>query len=230
MRHKEAELVPNLTHAAIVQRHPAPLAEVRQHEYRVCDTALAQSWRDALVKRPEPDSIWVFAYGSLIWKPEIEPDDAVVARVDGLHRRFCLWQWRSRGLPARPGLMLALDGGGRCVGVAHRFVGTNLEERLWPLWRREMRGNGYLARWVNVTTSNKSVKALTFVANRAGPRYARQVSPHRVARIIARANGARGPSAEYLLNTVEALSRLGINDSGLRGLQADVARELAQWE
>lgn len=184
------------------------------------------AWRRMLAERPVPGPLWVLAYGSLIWKPEVAPDAEVVARIRGYHRRFCLWQWRSRGLPERPCLMMALDRGGACVAVAHRFDGDDLEARLFPVWQREMRGGGYQARWLRAEMDGRIHPVLAFVANRSGRRYAGRLDLQHQAEIIAGGCGPRGACADYLYNTVQALAERGIHDRGLWALERKVAGAL----
>ncbi|RZK97355.1 MAG: gamma-glutamylcyclotransferase [Methylobacterium sp.] len=158
---------------------------------------------DAIIEqRGGAGDLWVFAYGSLMWRPEFAFAESRIGTVRGFHRRFCLLQRRFRGTPERPGFVLALDRGGSCRGVAFRLAGTNLRETLMPVWRREMRGRGYVARWLPVATEAD-------VADR-----------------IAVACGHLGPSAEYLFRTVEACEALGIRDRHLWNLQALVAARL----
>ncbi|MGB0751829.1 MAG: gamma-glutamylcyclotransferase [Gammaproteobacteria bacterium] len=190
------------------------------------DDELRPAWQTMLGHATDTKDLWVFAYGSLIWKPEVEPDESIRATLQGYHRRFCLWQWRSRGSPTTPGVMMALEHGGSCVSVAQRYVGTDAAERVWPTWRREMRGAGYVARWVNVQTERGPINALTFTVNRNSVRYARNLSVNRAGRAIAKASGSRGPSAEYLLNTLAALEHWGIEDRGLLSLEEHVVKAL----
>ena len=122
--------------------------------------------------------------------------------------------------------MLALDRGGSCVGIVYRVAGPDLRAKVVPVWRREMRGRGYQARWVSVHTGRRRVAAVTFVANREGERYAGRLSDEEIADKIASACGHIGPSAEYLLNTVAHCEELGINDRHLWRMQALVAERL----
>ncbi|MCJ2059057.1 gamma-glutamylcyclotransferase [Methylobacterium sp. J-048] len=181
---------------------------------------------DAITAGREGHAIWVFAYGSLMWRPEFPVAESRIGTVRGFHRRFCLLQRRFRGTPERPGFVLALDRGGLCRGVAFRLPGTEIREALMPVWRREMRGRGYVARWLPVATEAGPVSALTFLANRANARYAGRLSDTEIADKIAAACGHMGPSAEYLFRTVEACERLGIRDRHLWSLQALVAAQL----
>src|SRR4051794_30642373 len=128
-----------------------------------------------------------------------------VATVRGWHRRFCLWQWRFRGTRDCPGVMLALDRGGSCVGIVYKVTGPDLPSKIMPVWRREMRGNGYLARRVSVITAEGPVRAMTFVVNRASERYAGRLSDQEIAACIAIACGQIGPSAEYRVSEFKPL-------------------------
>jgi glutathione-specific gamma-glutamylcyclotransferase len=147
--------------------------------------------------------------------------------VRGWHRRFCLWQWRFRGTRERPGLMLALDRGGQCRGLAYRLAGPDPVANLRPVWRREMRGRGYAGRWVAAQTPEGPVAALAFVADRAGGRYAGRITEAEAAARIAAACGHIGPNAEYLLNTAAACAELGLRDRHLESLQRMVAAHLS---
>ena len=170
--------------------------------------------------------VWLFAYGSLIWQPEFEFAERRVGLVRGFHRRFCLWQWRFRGTREAPNLMLALDAGGSCRGVAYRIAAPDAKGKLAGVWRREMLGDGYRPRWLSVWTEEGPVEAVSFVAHRAGERYAGRLSEDLVADRIASACGHRGPSAEYLLRTVMSLEEMGMRDHALWRLQEIVAERL----
>jgi cation transport protein ChaC len=156
----------------------------------------------------------------------------MVSRISGMAQGFPLWQRGFRGTPDRPGVMLALDRGGQCRGLAYRIGGDgakadDLRAAVRPVWRREMRGRGYVARWLSAGTAEGPVPALAFVADRVGPRYAGRLTDTEIAARIAAACGPTGPSAEYLLNTVAACEALGIRDRHLWAMQARVAERLA---
>jgi len=174
------------------------------------------------------DHLWLFAYGSLMWKPDIEFGERRIAVLRGWHRRFCLWQWRYRGTRANPNLMLALDRGGACKGVVYRIDGPDLKRKLAGTWEREMIAYGYLSRWVEVRTDDGTVHALAFVANHGGERYAGRLPEAEIAARIAAACGHIGAGAEYLLDTVEHCEQIGIHDRRLWRLQALVADLIAE--
>src|ERR1700741_1259287 len=69
---------------------------------------------DRLLADAPPGPLWVFAYGSLIWKPAIETVEHLRATAPGWHRAFSLKLTRWRGSPTQPGLMMGLRRGGRC--------------------------------------------------------------------------------------------------------------------
>ena len=123
--------------------------------------------------------------------------------------------------------MLALDRGGQCRGLAYRIAGDDLRDSVRPVWRREMRGRGYQARWLTAETAEGPVPALAFVADRTGERYAGRLTDAAIADRIAAACGPTGPSAEYLLNTVAACEATGIHDRHLWAMQALVADRIA---
>lgn len=206
-------------HARPVADDPAGLTVMTDEELR--------PGLEEIVAGREGAALWVFAYGSLMWRPEFPVAERRLGTVRGFHRRFCLLQRRFRGTPERPGFVLALDRGGLCRGVAFRLPDAEIREALMPLWRREMRGRGYVARWLPVETEGGTVSALTFLANRASDRYARLPDPE-IAEMIAAACGHTGPSAEYLYRTVEACEALGIRDRHLWRLQALVAARLRE--
>jgi cation transport protein ChaC len=163
--------------------------------------------------------VWVFGYGSLIWNPAFHFTDRVVGKIHGFHRRFCLWAHLGRGQPDRPGLMLGLERGGSCRGVAYRIAPEAALEELDIIWRREMIGGAYRPRWVRVYMPERTVRAITFTINHAHERYARDLSDEEAARAIAGASGFLGACADYLINTVDHLAELGIHDRPLERLR-----------
>lgn len=178
---------------------------------------------------PDPDRpTQLFAFGSLIWKPEIEHRAEQTGVARGWHREFCLRQHRFRGTPDQPGLMMALDRGGQCRGVLYELPLENLEHQLDRLFRREftVKPINNVPRWITVQTASGPLKALGFVMNRASPYYAGRLPLEDVARTLAVACGHWGSGAEYLLNTVTHLEARGIHDNGLWRLQQLVARQI----
>lgn len=176
---------------------------------------------------PELDAdghLYVFGYGSLIWKPGFAHAGAHPALLRGWHRRFCLWSRLYRGTPEAPGLVLGLDRGGACRGVAFRVPGMRARAVLAYLQDREM-PNGeevYERRILPVRLlddGGRTVRAVAFVANRRHASYCRPC-PEAAAAAIARGAGQAGSNREYLLNTVAHLRAMGVRDAGLDRIAA----------
>jgi cation transport protein ChaC len=172
--------------------------------------------------------IWVFGYGSLMWNPAIHVADTKPAKVFGLHRSFCLKLPLGRGTPERPGLMLALDHGGSCQGMAHRISAHQVESETEILWMREMIGGSYRPTWINLQMNGRTIRqpAFTYVINRQHKRYAGKVKEDTIVRRIARAEGQLGTNREYLYRTVERLDALGISAGPMHKL-CDRVRNVA---
>jgi glutathione-specific gamma-glutamylcyclotransferase len=216
-----------LTRDLISRAFPQPVGDDKAAMRLLTDEEIAAHLEAALGARPEVDQeLWLFAYGSLMWKPEFDFVEQHIATVRGWHRRFCLWQWRHRGTCDRPGVMLALDRGGSCQGVVYKLTGPDIRAKIGPVWRREMSANGYRPRWITATTDADPVLAIAFIANRKGERYAGRLTDEAIADRIAAACGHIGPSAEYLLETVVRCEELGIHDRHLWRMQALVADRL----
>ncbi|ANK80926.1 gamma-glutamylcyclotransferase [Minwuia thermotolerans] len=171
------------------------------------------------------ETVWVFGYGSLIWNPAFHYVESRPGRIHGFHRSFCLETPLGRGSPEAPGLVLGLDRGGSCQGVAFRVAPELAAHELDIVFRREMVSDAYLARVVRVHTADGPVRAVTFVINPVSPRYCCKLDLEKSAQMIARAEGWLGPCSDYLLNTVDHLAELKLVDHGLFRL-AERVREI----
>jgi cation transport protein ChaC len=188
-------------------------------------------WVHTILAERDPSTpVWLFAYGSLIWRPEIEHVEERVGTAYGWHRSFCLRLTRWRGTKEQPGLMMALDRGGQCRGVLYRLPDTDIEEQLGKLLRREitLKPPNNIPRWIVVDTGTVRVRALTFVIDRKGARYAGRLPPEQVAEVLAKACGHWGSGAEYLHSAVAHLEERSIHDRQLWRLQALVAERIAR--
>lgn len=176
------------------------------------------SLRATLDEAPDGD-VWLFGYGSLMWNPAILHDEQALCLLRGWHRRFCLWTPLGRGTVEKPGLVLGLERGGACKGMAFRIPRDAAEHELRLVWRREMLTGGYVPRWVTVDTADGPVRAVTFVINREGPRYAGRMCEVETAATIATAEGFLGTCRAYLEESIRALAAHGIRDRHLHRLQ-----------
>lgn len=172
--------------------------------------------------------LWVFGYGSLMWDAGFAYTKAEPALLHGYHRAFCVYSHRFRGTRDHPGLVLGLNPGGSCRGMAFRVAAGEVACALDALWEREMTRNTYFPRLLPVWFSRRSghnnriVRALVFVADPAHYAYAGRLGTERTARMIAAARGLRGANADYLHNTVGHLRELGVHDRALERLYARV--------
>ncbi len=172
--------------------------------------------------------LWVFGYGSLIWRPGFDHAGAEPALLRGFHRRFCLWSHRYRGTPERPGLVLGLDRGGACRGVAFRVPGAAAAEVLRYLDDRELPDGAEVVyhrrvlpvRLVGRDGGVQLVPAVTYVANRDCRLYVPTLAPAAAAATIARGVGQMGANRDYLLNTISHLAAMGVRDAGLNRIAA----------
>jgi cation transport protein ChaC len=173
--------------------------------------------------------LWVFAYGSLLWKPAQPGLEWRIATAKGWHRSFCLEMRRWRGSPDFPGLMMALRAGGSCVGIAVRLPDVGRLHHLVEFLRREIGGPRGLEslRSIDVAFGGRTAKALCFYADPPEVADKAERSEIDVAQILARACGHIGSGAEYLFKTVQALDELGIHDAYMWRLQELVAAEIS---
>jgi|TARA_B110000263_G_scaffold112104_1_gene97973 cation transport protein ChaC len=169
------------------------------------------------------NGVWVFGYGSLIWNPAIDFIEKRIGRIYGYHRAFCMWTPLGRGTPENPGIMLALDHGGSCNGLAFRISLEKIEEELSILWSREMALDSYIPTWVKIYTDKEILFGLTFTINRNHQRYARQLPTEIIAKHLATAKGDLGTSAEYLKNLITYLTKLDILDKYMDDLHQRVS-------
>jgi cation transport protein ChaC len=169
---------------------------------------------------------WVFAYGSLMWRPDFPFAERRRARLDGWRRCFRLWSVRYRGAPDFPGLVLGLDAepGAACEGVAYRVAPERGEAVLGYLRERELVTYAYAERLEPAALDDGgAVEALAYVIDRAHPQYAGALGPERQAEIIARAAGSAGPNRDYLAACAAHLAELGVRDPEIEALARAVA-------
>ncbi|MGG7645410.1 gamma-glutamylcyclotransferase [Rhodovulum sp. YNF3179] len=166
--------------------------------------------------------LWVFAYGSLMWDPALRFAEVRRAHLDGYARRFMLKDEGARGSKEAPGLMAALDRGEGCEGLAFRIREAEVGAETEILFRREMIGPAYLAKFVTVRLDETEVAALTFLANHASPDIDPQIPHSDQVRHIATGHGILGSNRDYLVNVVEHFAHLGIEDPHCSTLLRDV--------
>lgn len=178
--------------------------------------------RDRAIADMPVDNIWVFAYGSLIWNPAFHFVEQRKGQIHGWRRSFCLETPMGRGSPDCTGLVLGLDRGGSCQGVAFRVDPEHAVQEMDIVFRRELVSDAYRSRLVNVSSGDRTFRAVTFVMNRNSPRYCGHLDLEKVASKIAEAEGWLGPCSDYLYNTAEHMRELGLTDRNLFWLERRV--------
>jgi cation transport protein ChaC len=164
------------------------------------------------------DDLWVFAYGSLMWRPGFDFVERVPARVIGAHRALCVYSFVYRGTPERPGLVLGLDRGGTCRGIAYRVAGAKRAASIKYLREREQVTTVYRESLRSVWLSGepeRQVQALCYVVDRSHPQYAGRLSLSEQLHHVRQGHGHAGPNRDYVVSTVKELEALGFRDGEL---------------
>lgn len=163
--------------------------------------------------------LWVFGYGSLIWKPEFDFEAREAARIHGYHRRLCLRSVLYRGTHESPGIVAGLDRGGSCLGMAYRVAAADVSRVFRELWEREMFLGSYRPTWMHARLRGGGrAEALAFVVRRDAFNYCGGLSEDDMVEILLSARGVRGTSLDYLQRTVAALHEAGLRDPHLERL------------
>jgi cation transport protein ChaC len=167
--------------------------------------------------------LWVFGYGSLMWRPDFKFIEQVPARLIGEHRALCVYSFDHRGTPEKPGLVLGLDRGGACRGVAFRVAARLREDTVAYLRAREQTTNVYREVMRSVWLENEArqrVSALTFVVDRGHVQYAGRLSLAEQLRLVSQGHGRSGNNRDYVLSTVKSIEAQGFRDPQLHQLAA----------
>lgn len=190
----------------------------------ISDADRARSLRETLACAPDPGTIRVFGYGSLMWNPCFDVTECRKGILHDYHRGFSIWSVFARGTPDCPGLGFALEEkpGAYCEGMIFTLPATTEAADLLPLWEREMWTNTYQTEWVTVSVEDQDVCALTFVVSKDHRQYAGDLPITEKARYIAEAAGKYGTCYEYLSETVREMRSQDIKDAELDALLAAV--------
>jgi cation transport protein ChaC len=171
--------------------------------------------------------LWVFGYGSLMWRPGFAFAERAEAALIGAHRSLCIYSFHHRGTQQNPGLVLGLDEGGACRGVAFRVAPEHRDATTQYLRAREQVTDVYVEAMKPVSLldgSGRELEALCFMVDRRHPQYAGRLSLERQAQLVRQAVGLAGANIDYVLNTVRHLEEVGIHDVELMALAARLAQ------
>ncbi len=168
--------------------------------------------------REQGGDLWVFAYASLIWRPDFEVAERRIARLYGWHRALRMWSRVNRGTRECPGLVFCLLAGGSCPGAALRVPAERAEAVLAQLWQREMPIPMYIPQWLNCRTDSGTVRALAFTLPHASPSHTGELGTQEYQRIFREARGRYGSTRDYAQDTAHGLRAVGIRDRVLERL------------
>lgn len=162
------------------------------------------------------ERLWIFAYASLLWFPGFEPEETRAAWIHGYHRALCILSVLYRGTPQNPGLVMGLDKGGACRGLAHLVRKGEEEAVTAMLYEREMPTGVYVPRFLKTRLDDdRKINALSFVAKRDHAQF-RRLSVQEAATCIKQGVGEKGRAYDYLECTVKRMDELGIHDAKLK--------------
>lgn len=183
----------------------------------------AASLSCTLARRPDNSPVWIFGYGSLMWNPVFDSEEARPATLHGYHRAFCLRLTSGRGTHAQPGRMLALRDGGKTTGLAFRLPEDTLLDELELLWKREMLTSCYRPTWCELNLDDgRKVTALVFIMDPSHPQYEADTDYQVIAPLIAQASGPLGTNAQYLFALEKELNNYGMRDDCMSELVKQV--------
>jgi glutathione-specific gamma-glutamylcyclotransferase len=162
---------------------------------------------------------WVFGYGSLMWRPGFEFIEKTPALLRGYHRSLCVYSTHHRGTKLQRGLVLGLDHGGACMGIAYKIADDKYAQTYEYLREREMISYVYKEKQLGLKLQDgRKITALTYCIDRNQTQYARGLSTDEQLALVKNAEGISGKNPDYVLQTVEAMRSLGIHDYPLEAL------------
>jgi cation transport protein ChaC len=166
----------------------------------------------------EHGDLWVFGYGSLMWRPGFDVLERMPAKLIGMHRALCVYSFVHRGTPEKPGLVMGLDRGGMCRGIAYRVAAAKREETIAYLREREQVTSVYLETIRRIALEDETrrqVRALCYAVDRGHVQYAGRLSVDESVHYVRQGHGRSGNNRDYVIETVRALEALGYRETEL---------------
>jgi cation transport protein ChaC len=167
---------------------------------------------------PDAGDLWVFAYGSLMWRPGFDFLERHDARLIGAHRALCVYSYVHRGTPETPGLVFGLDRGGACRGIVYRVAAAKRDETIAYLRAREQVTMVYVEAWRSVRIESdpkQRVKALCYMVDHSHEQYAGRLSVADQVRLVRQGHGRSGPNRDYVIDAVKSIEALGYRETEL---------------
>jgi glutathione-specific gamma-glutamylcyclotransferase len=167
---------------------------------------------------------WVFGYGSLMWRPGFDFEQCCPALVQGYHRSLCIFSHVHRGTPEKPGLVLGLDRGGICRGLAFRVATAKRDATLAYLREREQVTSVYVETWLTAhLADDQTVTAVAYIVDPSHPQYAGRLPHQELVRLVRQGHGVSGDNVDYIRSTFDHLVAAGIEDPDLAAIIAELA-------
>jgi glutathione-specific gamma-glutamylcyclotransferase len=178
---------------------------------------------DCFAMNDETQNLWVFGYGSLMWRPGFAAEEKILATLHGYHRALCVLSHVHRGTPEAPGLVMGLDRGGSCRGIAYRVHPAEREQTLAYLRAREQVTLVYRETWHRLTLADgRSVQGVAYTVDRNHAQYAHRLNDEDIVRLVRQGVGISGANPDYVRNTHRQLQELGIRDPQLARIVAQL--------
>jgi cation transport protein ChaC len=169
--------------------------------------------------------LWVFGYGSLMWHPGFGHVESQPALLRGAHRSLCVYSYVHRGTEDKPGLVLGLDSGGSCRGIAFRVKAASAETTVDYLRQREQVTMVYREAYRSIQLldgTSRKVQAICFLVDRHHPQYAGRLPVSRQAELVRCGQGQSGENVEYVANTLSHLDEMGLGENALKQVMAQI--------
>ena len=172
---------------------------------------------------------WIFGYGSLMWRPGFAFRRSESALINGYHRRLCVYSHVHRGTPERPGLVLGLDRGGSCHGLAFEIAASDWDDTLTYLRAREQVTMVYLEKrtTARLLSSGQKIEAVTYIVDRHHRQYAGVLTEDAILSHVRQGEGVSGRCADYASSTLEHLREMNIHDKVLESPAARLRDQAA---
>ena len=175
------------------------------------------------------EQFWIFGYGSLMWRPGFDFVRSEPALVHGYHRSLCVYSFVHRGTPEEPGLVLGLDRGGSCHGMAFQIAPDRWCETIAYLRAREQVTSVYVEKRksLKLLVTGMTAEATTYVVDRTHVQYAGILGDEDLAKHVSHGRGQSGQCIDYVLSTVRHLREMKIHDPTLERLVHLLAHQAA---
>lgn len=183
--------------------------------------------RSRIIADTPGKNIWIFAYGSLMWNPSFEYLNKCKAELRGMRRSLCITSIHHRGTPEKPGLVLGLDTGGKCTGIAYEVEAHLATDTIKYLRAREQVTRVYreITRPITLLDGSKrQVRSVIYAVDRNHPQYAGDLSFDTQIRMISTGIGKSGNNIDYVMSTAQHLMDAEILDRDMYRLAHSLGR------